>query len=295
MNLKDAQIILSLNKTKNMTKTADQLFITQPALSKRIQNIESELGVPILLRHQKGIVFTPVGEKVIEYAHVMVNGMESLHEYISASKHYVSGTLEVGIAENFARHCMPAILQKYVSDFPNVTINITTGLSHHLYQLLSSEEIPMAIIRGNYSWYEGRVLLSSEPLYLVYSKRFSRKDLPSLPYIHRHTDSALVNSIQQYLGEQNLLPAQKNIHIDEMDICLDMAKNGFGWTVLPGLVLKDTDCHLEPLILKDGTAISRDTHLLYRNAYQRLPQVELFIECLSSQIPNYIRVPEPSL
>lgn len=286
MNLKDAQIILSLNRTKNITKTAEQLFITQPALSKRIQNMEAELGVPILLRHQKGIVFTPVGEKVIEYAQSMVNGMETLHEYVSASKHFISGTLEVGVAENFARYCMPSILQKYVSDFPNVSINLSTGLSQHLYQLLSSEEIPMVIIRGSYAWYEGRVLLSSEPLYLVYSKKFHRNDLPALPYIHRHTDATLVNRIQQYLGEQNLLPAQKNIHIDEMDICLDMVKNGFGWTVLPGLILKDCDCHLEPLVLKDGTAIKRDTHLLYRNAYQRLPQVNLFIEYLSQLVPS---------
>lgn len=56
MNLKDAQIILSLNETKNITKTAERLFITQPALSKRIQNLEHDLGAPVLLRHQKGIV-----------------------------------------------------------------------------------------------------------------------------------------------------------------------------------------------------------------------------------------------
>lgn len=295
MNLKDAQIILSLNETKNMTKTAEQLFITQPALSKRIQNMESELGVPILIRHQKGIVFTPIGEKVIEYAHTITNGMEALHEYANVSKHCVSGTLEAGIAVNYARYCMPGVLHKYVSDFPYVSIKITTGLSQYLYQLLSSEQLPMAVVRGDYAWYEGNILLSQEPLYLVYSKVFSRKDLPSLPYINRQTDPTLSTSIQQYLSEQDLLPAQKNLRIDDMDICLDMAKNGFGWTILPSLVLKDTDCHLEPMVLKDGTPITRNTHLLYRNAYHQLPQVELFIHYLSNLIPDHIRPSEPDL
>lgn len=287
MNLKDAQIILSLNETKNMTKTAEQLFITQPALSKRIQNIEAELGVPVLLRHQKGILFTPVGEQVVEYARTISSGMEALREYADASKNYISGTLEVGIAVNYAHYCLPQVLQKYVADFPHVSIQITTGLSQYLYQLLTSEQLPMAVVRGDYSWYEGKQLLSREPLYLVYHKKFSRKDLPSLPYINRHTDPSLTASIQQYLGEQNLIPAGKSIRIDDMDICHQMARKGFGWTILPSLVLKDTDCHLEPMILKDGTPISRDTHLLFRTPYQNLPQAKRFIEYLSSLVPDH--------
>ena len=293
MNLKDAQIILSLNETKNMTKTAEQLFITQPALSKRIQNMETELGIPILLRHQKGILFTPVGEKVIEYARSMISGMEALREYAEASKNHISGTLQVGIAVNYAHYCLPHVLQRYVSDFPHVSVQITTGLSHYLYQLLISEQIPMAVVRGDYAWYEGRILLSREPLYLVYNKQFDRKDLPSLPYINRHTDPALTASIQQFLGEQNLLPARKNLRVDDMDICHNLARNGFGWTILPSLVLGDTDCHLEPMVLRDGTAVCRDTHLLFRSAYQHLPQVQQFIEYLSSLVPDYPVFSEP--
>lgn len=289
MNQKDALIILSLNETKNITKTAERLFITQPALSKRIQNIESELGVPILLRHQKGIVFTSVGEKVIEYARTMVNGMTRLHEYADASQQYISGTLEAGIAVNYARYCLPSVLQKYVADFPHVSINITTGFSHHLYNLLTAEKLSLAVVRGDYPWYEGKALLSKEPLCLIYHKDIRRGDLPGIPCINRYTDSSLTASIQQYLTENGLLQIQKNIHIDDMDICLEMAKNGFGWTILPSIVLGNIDCHMEPLILADGSPISRNTYLLYRKAYQGLPQVHMFIQYLKDLVPDHIR------
>lgn len=289
MNLKDAQILLSLSKTKNITKTAEQLFITQPALSKRIQNIEAELGVPILLRHQKGIIFTAVGEKVLEYAHTITDGMDALHEYADASKNYVSGTLEAGIAVNYARYCLPAVLQQYVSDFPHVSINITTGFSQHLYNQLASKQLSLAVVRGDYNWFEGKILLAREPICVIYHKDYKWEDLPGLPYINRNTDMSLTASIKQYLAEQDLVSPQRNIHVDDLDICLDLAKKRFGWTILPSLVLKDTCCNVKPMVLKDGTAITRSTYLLYRNAYKELPQVNLFIHYLIDLVPEHIR------
>lgn len=289
MNLKDAQIIISLNETKNITKTAERLFVTQPALSKRIQNLEHDLGAPILLRHQKGIAFTPLGERVIEYAQTIINGMNELQEYADVSLNQISGTLEAGIAVNYARYCLPSMLQKYVADFPGVSINITTGFSQRLYQMLSSEKLSLAVVRGDYPWYEGKVLLAEEPLCVVYHRKTCWEDLPALPYINRHTDPSLTTSIQRYLAEQELIRSKKSIHIDDMDICLDMAKNGFGWTILPSIVLKDADCNIKPMYLKDGTPITRTTFLLYRNAYKHLPQANLFMQYLTDLVPEHIR------
>lgn len=289
MNLKDAQIILSLNETKNITKTAERLFITQPALSKRIQNLEHDLGAPVVLRHQKGIVFTPLGERVIEYAQTIINGMNELQEYAGVSLNQISGTLEAGIAVNYARYCLPSMLQQYVADFPGVSVNITTGFSQRLYQMLSSETLSLAVVRGDYPWYESKVLLAEEPLCVVYHRDARWEDLPALPYINRHTDPSLTTSIQRYLAEQELIHSKKSIHIDDMDICLDMAKNGFGWTILPSIVLKDADCNIKPMYLKDGTPITRTTFLLYRNAYKNLPQANLFIQYLTDLVPEHIR------
>lgn len=80
---------------------------------------------------------------------------------------------------------------------------------------------------------------------------------------------------------------RKNLRIDDMDICHHMAGKGFGWTILPSLVLKNTDCRLEPLVLMDGTPVSRDTRLLFCSPYQHLPQVKRFMEYLSALVPDH--------
>lgn len=71
MDEKDFALLMVLGESKNMTKAADKLFITQSALSKRIKNIERELGAELLLRSHQGIRFTPLGR---DGAHALPGG-----------------------------------------------------------------------------------------------------------------------------------------------------------------------------------------------------------------------------
>ena len=62
MDEKDYELLLELYEQKNITKVAQKLFLTQPAISKRIQKMEEELQCQLFLRSKKGVLFTPAGE-----------------------------------------------------------------------------------------------------------------------------------------------------------------------------------------------------------------------------------------
>jgi DNA-binding transcriptional LysR family regulator len=68
MRDQDWAIISKLHSEKNITRTADLVFMTQPTLTKRIQQIEEELGIALVTRSSKGVVFTPEGEYVAKKA-----------------------------------------------------------------------------------------------------------------------------------------------------------------------------------------------------------------------------------
>ena len=68
MTATEAEIIKVLAEEKNMRKAAERLFLTQPALSQRLQSIEKDWGAQLFLRSQKGLTATPAGELVIQYA-----------------------------------------------------------------------------------------------------------------------------------------------------------------------------------------------------------------------------------
>ena len=67
-NLSDLQLLVTLSEEANMRKAAERLFVSQPALSQRLQNIEKQWGTKLFIRSQKGLILTPPGELVISFA-----------------------------------------------------------------------------------------------------------------------------------------------------------------------------------------------------------------------------------
>ena len=80
MDERDWKIISLLYKHKNITKTANELYISQPALTGRIKQIEQDLGVPILNRSNRGVEFTPHGVFVAEFANHLLGEISNFRE-----------------------------------------------------------------------------------------------------------------------------------------------------------------------------------------------------------------------
>ena len=169
MDEKDYELLLDLNRTKNITKTARELYMTQPAITKRIQKMEEELQCTLFLRSKKGILFTPAGEQILPYASEILANSRKLKEQVSVCQDQICGTLRLGSSLNFAHYRLPKILKAYTDQYPLVDVQITTGQSKHLFQLLNRDEIAIAIMRGQYVWDETSQLISSDPMFFVCS------------------------------------------------------------------------------------------------------------------------------
>ena len=96
MDEKDYELLLDLNRTKNITKTARELYMTQPAITKRIQKMEEELQCTLFLRSKKGILFTPAGEQILPYASEILANSRKLKEQVSVCQDQICGTLRLG-------------------------------------------------------------------------------------------------------------------------------------------------------------------------------------------------------
>ena len=286
MDEKDYELLLDLNETKNITKTASRLYMTQPAITKRIQKMEEELSCQLFLRSKKGVILTPSGESIIPYATDILLKSRLLKEQVLASQNKVCGTLRLGSSLNFSHYRLPAILKRYTSNYPDVDVQITTGQSKQLFQMLNRDEISIAILRGHYPWEEASLLISTEPMCFVCSTENKDRPLTDYSYIGRHTDSNLTSRIQAWMSEHHLNQIRPILWIDNIDTCKEMVRYGLGWCILPRICLEDFDGYIEDLYMDDGTPFVRSTHVLYREDYGKLPQVSLFLEALNSDAGN---------
>ena len=283
MTERDFEILEILNRTKNITHAADLLYINQSALSKRIIAIEEELGVTLMIRSRQGIHFTAEGEKVLYYTQEAKKLLELMREDLKDSNTKISGTLRAGISINYSQYNLPQILSEYKKKFPNVTTHITTEYSRNLFFKITNGEVDIAIVRGEFTWNENKILLEEENICLIYNNQDIDKDLSELQYIGRKTDTTFEREIAQWLRENDLKIKKEGIYVDNINTCVEMVNQGLGWAIVPEICLKSFKGQIKPLVFKNGQAFTRSTYLLYSNSVAKLPQVREFIKIIQNR------------
>ena len=282
MDEKDFEILSILNETRNITRAAKQLYITQSALSKRIKAIETELGIEMLIRSRQGIRFTPAGEAVLTHSTCAAREMELMRRHIDTMNEEICGTLNTGISINFALYKLPDILADYHKKYPNVNLQITTGQSRHLYRQMLDGSLDIAVLRGEYPWDGIQFLLSQENICLVYNQEYEGTPLSDYLYISHKTDISQSAMMTRWMHEQNLNPRTNGVCVDSITACTEMVKRGIGWGLLPEIALENFHGCKKPCTFIDGEPFIRRTYILCQREAVELPQVNAFMEILKN-------------
>lgn len=293
MTEKDIEILQDLAVTGNLTKTADRLYTTQSALTKRLQNMEAELGCRLFIRSKKGVLATPAAEKILPYVNSISEAMNNIRICTAALENEIAGTLRVGVAINYARYRLPQVLQQFMEKYPKVDIHVNVNRSPDLYHSLLNGDLNVALIRGDRLWTEGDIVISEEPICLTVSENVKFEDITALnniPFIARETDAGYESELSRWMKENNLSPSSSLV-INDVQTIVSMVELGIGWSVLPPIALGSFKGQFYPLSLKDGHRLLRRTHILYRPEYFQLPQVQAFIKAIQ-EAENYCLLPE---
>ncbi len=283
MNEFDLRMLAVLNETHNITKAAEQLFLTQSALSKRITALEQDLNITLLARTQKGVRFTPDGEKVLSYTSQAEKLFQNMRTQLSLDKGIISGTLHLGVNSNYAQFCLTDIFAPFRTAYPHITTNIITNHSRKILAQLENGLLDVAIIRGEHHWSEQSILLNTENICAIRSLNDKDKSLHSIPYIGRLTDNLLDRKITKWLHENDLIIHQPGINVENIITCVSMVEHGLGWAIIPEIALHNFTGIATPLVYKDGTSLLHHTYMLYSDRSRRLPQVNAFIEMILSR------------
>jgi DNA-binding transcriptional LysR family regulator len=280
MDERDFELLKTLGKTKNITRAADLLYATQSSLSKRINAIEQELGITLIIRSRQGIHFTPEGEEVLRRTAKAANQLKLMRETIETNKGLVCGTLNAGVSINYAMFRLSGILLEYQKLYPSVNTHIITGQSKNLYLQLMEGTVDVAILRGEYNWAGTKFLLEKERICAIYSHKYKDMSFHEIPYIERKTDIDYERDASRWLREHNFQPERSGIYVDNIITCVEMVKQGLGWSMVPEICLKNFDGCVQPLYFQNGRAFERSTYAFCSEAALELPQIKAFLDVL---------------
>lgn len=287
MQISELRMLTVMAEEMNMRKASERLFVSQPALSQRLQSIEKAWGYKIFLRSQRGLTTTPAGERIIEYAKEMVLKEEKIREELSALESEVSGTLRLAVASIIGQHWLPKILKKYVNRYPHAKISLITGWSSEILKSLYEDNVHLGIIRGNPDWKGVKRHLLTDSLYLVDKEISNVDDVLSTerPFIQFKSDSTYYQEIQDWWLRRFQTSPRRTIVVDQIETCKQMALNGIGYAILPAVTLdeRDTDVYKIPLRDENDKPLVRDTWLLGYEASFKLRQVQAFLELVREE------------
>ncbi|MBM7603564.1 DNA-binding transcriptional LysR family regulator [Metabacillus crassostreae] len=282
MQTSELRILVVLSEEMNMRRAAERLFVSQPALSQRLQTIEKSWGFPIFLRSQKGLTLTPAGEKVITYAKEVVLKEERVKDEILELEGEVHGTLKLAVASIIGQHWLPEVLKKYVQKYPHAKISLITGWSSEILRSMYEDHVHIGIIRGNPEWKGMKQHLLTDTLYLVDTEIQKIEDVldTERPFIQFKSDSSYYQEIQDWWHRQFQTSPKRTIVVDQIETCKQMALNGIGYAILPSVTLQEEqeDVYKIPLLDEEGNQIERDTWLLGFESSFQLKQVKAFLE-----------------
>ncbi|OIK11521.1 LysR family transcriptional regulator [Bacillus sp. MUM 13] len=282
------QLLSVLAQEMNMRKAAERLFVSQPALSQRLQNIENDWGKKLFLRSQKGLSLTPAGEAVIRFANEVIEKEEKVREDIQSMDHEVYGTLKIACATIVGQNWLPQVLKKFVQNYPYAKISLITGWSSEILKSLYEGQVHIGIIRGAPDWKGVKKHLFTDKLYLVDTEmnELSQVLETERPFIQFKSDSNYYQEIQDWWHRQFQTTPKNTIVVDQIETCKQMVFNGIGYAILPAITLhnKDENVYKIPLSNDQNHSIQRDTWLCgYESAFG-LKQVQAFTEIVKEHI-----------
>ncbi|MFD1031145.1 LysR family transcriptional regulator [Metaplanococcus flavidus] len=278
----EEMIIKILAEEGNMRKAAERLFLSQPALSQRLQSIEKEWGQQLFIRSQKGLTPTPAGELVIGYANEMVQRKEDIFEVLHTLTSEVHGTLKIACASIIGQNWLPRVLKDFVTLYPQAKIQLITGWSSEITRALYEGEAHIGIVRGHTDWKGKKIHLFRDTLYLVDKEIESLDEVMKTerPFIQFKSDSNYYEEIQQWWQKHFASNPKRQITVDQIETCKQMAVNGIGYAILPSITLDGTeDVHTVAMVSNaEELELTRDTWLIgYESAFE-LRQVTAFVE-----------------
>lgn len=124
LEIKHLRMIRMIAGTKNLTKAAEKLFISQPALSQQLINIENKIGAKLFFRNGKNMVLSRIGNKLLDSAQIILDELEQAEREVAQEVNGEKGDLKVGVRCIFCFKLIPAVIKEFQDKYPNVDLEI---------------------------------------------------------------------------------------------------------------------------------------------------------------------------
>lgn len=145
-NLNNYVIFHTVAKAGNISKAANQLYISQPAISKAISKLEEELGTALFNRSSRGVTLTEEGQVLYEYVERAFDSLNMGEENLKNYKELGIGHIRIGVSTSLCKHILLDYLKDFIKENPNIKFSIDCHSTLNTIKLLKNDDIDIGLI-----------------------------------------------------------------------------------------------------------------------------------------------------
>ncbi len=241
------RIFLQVADKGSVTETANELYVSQPAVSKAIKNLEQKLNLKLFHRDKRrGLILTDAGERILLLARQMANLEAKIYQTAFRENNFLGGKLRIASVPIATTLILSKALRRYREKYPAVTVELNEGTPAEVQRLLENYAVDFAITYSPFGSFDSEVLIEDEMVGIGSDKNFVVLCDGVKNLIFCRAGFEVVRKIFS-------VDANKNLVVQNAETAVKLVEEGNGVGVISKLVLttvggRVTICNVKPSI-----------------------------------------------
>ncbi len=292
MNIRDLQYLVAVHDLNNFSKAAQRCYVSQPTLSGQLKKLEQELGATLIERSTRQVLFTQLGEKIVDQARQLLATADNIKSLVTANDDPMAGEFHIGLLPTIGPYLLPLVMPAISEQFPQAKLYLYELQSEALQTKLARGELDAAIVaKRNWSAPVREITLFSEPMLLAVCAQEKVEQLDNMVALSVLRDRLILMLEDGHCLREHTMNicSQAGAREDTrfkattMDSLMHMVANGVGMTLVPEIACQKKVegvrfFEFEPPQPK------REVVMLVRNNSARYETMNVFAKAIQNQI-----------
>ena len=205
------RVFYHLAKNPNTTKVAEELYLSQPAISKNIRELEKELGITLFHRERGGMRLTEAGQYLFTATEFLIKKEREILFEIDRIRDTFKGTLNIGASTTLSQYILPEILARFTHTSSSLKINLTSGNTDQIEKEILSGNLHLAFIEGSPTqpdihyipYLRDEIVLVCAAHHPI-AETISQAELSQLSFVFREKGSGTYHIIKKQLSDAGI-------------------------------------------------------------------------------------------
>ncbi|MCO5089826.1 LysR substrate-binding domain-containing protein [Bosea sp. (in: a-proteobacteria)] len=273
MEVRQLRYFLSILELKSFHRASDHLRIAQPALSHQISKLEAELEVKLFQRHSRGVAPTEAGNILAEHTRHILAQLDEAKRATREGGHLIAGNLAIGMPPSVGFAFAPAVIERFVTDFPRVHLTVTPGFNGFLEEWLHEGRLDIAILydtRPNprlekeVLFHESLVFVAPPDDDRIWDHLTEPADLARIPLILPSRPHG-IRLIVDEMAAAHDITLKIRLEVDALQMIRDLMLRKIGYTILPRAAV-EADVRSRLLVAREIPGVSLKRTLVLAHA-----------------------------